>query len=108
MYFMLYYIVLYIMLNYILNDILSDIILQQRFINVKFRIKGGIFVPKMKTHKGIAKRIKKTGTGKLMRKKGFKSHLLTKKSSNRKHRLRKEVEVSKAHRQKYRQLVQSM
>ena len=35
-------------------------------------------MPKMKTHRGAAKRFKKTGTGKLKRAKAFKSHILTK------------------------------
>ena len=37
-------------------------------------------MPKMKTHRGAAKRFKKTGSGKLKRAKAFKSHILTKKS----------------------------
>lgn len=41
-------------------------------------------MPKMKTHRGMAKRVRKTGTGKLMRAKAFKSHILTKKSPKRK------------------------
>ncbi|MBC5629733.1 50S ribosomal protein L35 [Clostridium sp. NSJ-6] len=51
-------------------------------------------MPKMKTHKGAAKRFKKTGTGKLKRAKAFKSHILTKKSSKRKRNLRKASYVS--------------
>ena len=48
-------------------------------------------MPKMKTHRGAAKRFKKTGTGKLKRNcKAFKSHILTKKSSKRKRNLRKD------------------
>ena len=43
-------------------------------------------MPKMKTHRGAAKRVKKTGSGKLKRFKAFKSHILTKKSSKRKRR----------------------
>ena len=46
-------------------------------------------MPKMKTHRGAAKRFKKTGTGKLKRAKAFKSHILTKKSTKRKRNLRK-------------------
>ncbi len=46
-------------------------------------------MPKMKTHRGAAKRFKKTGSGKLKRRKAFKSHILTKKSSKRKRNLRK-------------------
>jgi large subunit ribosomal protein L35 len=42
----------------------------------------------MKTHKGAKKRFKVTGTGKVRRYKAFKSHILTKKTSKRKRRLR--------------------
>ena len=45
-------------------------------------------MPKMKTHRGAAKRLKVTGTGKVKRSKAFKSHILTKKTSKRKRRLR--------------------
>lgn len=45
-------------------------------------------MPKMKTHRGAAKRFKKTGTGKLKRAKAFKSHILTKKSAKTKRNLR--------------------
>lgn len=51
-------------------------------------------MPKMKTHRGAAKRFKKTGTGKLKRAKAFKSHILTKKSSKTKRNLRKTGYVS--------------
>ncbi|SHE83024.1 50S ribosomal protein L35 [Clostridium fallax] len=51
-------------------------------------------MPKMKTHRGAAKRFKKTGTGKLKRAKAFKSHILTKKSAKRKRNLRKTAYVS--------------
>ncbi|GLC28714.1 50S ribosomal protein L35 [Clostridium omnivorum] len=51
-------------------------------------------MPKMKTHRGTAKRIKKTGTGKFKRANAFKSHILTKKSSKRKRNLRKTSYVS--------------
>jgi large subunit ribosomal protein L35 len=44
---------------------------------------------KNKTHKGAKKRIKLTGTGKLMRRRAMGSHLLTKKSANKKRKLRK-------------------
>lgn len=53
-------------------------------------------MPKMKTHRGAAKRFKKTGTGKLQRNKAFHTHILTKKSPGRKASLTSEVEVSKA------------
>ena len=51
-------------------------------------------MPKMKTHRGAAKRFKKTGTGKIKRAKAFKSHILTKKSAKRKRNLRKAAYVS--------------
>ncbi|GAB6138258.1 50S ribosomal protein L35 [Halanaerobaculum tunisiense] len=50
---------------------------------------------KMKTHKGSKKRFKKTGKGKFKRKKGFKNHLNTKKTSNRKRKLSKDATVEK-------------
>ncbi len=53
-------------------------------------------MPKMKTHKGTAKRFRRTGSGKLMRAKAFKSHILTKKSQKRIRNFRKEAEVSAA------------
>jgi large subunit ribosomal protein L35 len=45
----------------------------------------------MKTHKGSAKRFRRTGTGKIMRAKAFKSHILTKKSQKRIRAFRKEA-----------------
>ena len=53
-------------------------------------------MPKMKSHRGAAKRFKLTGTGKLKRAKAFKSHILTKKSSKTKRNLRKAGYVSEA------------
>ncbi|MCM1246399.1 MAG: 50S ribosomal protein L35 [Roseburia sp.] len=48
---------------------------------------------KMKTKRAAAKRFKVTGTGKLMRNKANKSHILTKKTTKRKRNLRKQTEV---------------
>ncbi len=45
-------------------------------------------MPKMKTHKGAAKRFSVTGSGKVRRNQANKSHILTKKSPKRKRRLR--------------------
>ena len=53
-------------------------------------------MPKMKTHKGTAKRFRRTGTGKIMRAKAFKSHILTKKSQKRIRNFRKEAVVTAA------------
>jgi len=52
-------------------------------------------MPKMKTNRSAAKRFKKTGTGKLVRNKAYKRHILTKKSAKRKRNLRK-AEVTDA------------
>ena len=46
-------------------------------------------MPKMKTKRGAAKRFKKTGSGKIKRSKAFTSHILTKKSTKTKRKLRK-------------------
>jgi len=53
-------------------------------------------MPKLKTHKGAAKRFKRTGTGKLVRHRSFARHLLTSKSRSRKRRLGQGTVVSKA------------
>jgi large subunit ribosomal protein L35 len=45
-------------------------------------------MPKMKTHSGAAKRFKKTGSGKIVRNKANKQHILTKKSTKRKRHMR--------------------
>ena len=55
-------------------------------------------MPKIKTQKGLAKRIRVTGTGKLMRGSAFKSHLLEHKSQKRKRNFENEQSVSKADR----------
>jgi len=51
---------------------------------------------KQKTHRGAKKRFKLTSKGKLRRRHAFASHLLTKKSSKRKRKLRKEESVHEA------------
>lgn len=50
-------------------------------------------MPKIKTHRGAAKRLKKTASGKFMFKKTFASHLLTGKQSKRMRRLTKSAVV---------------
>jgi large subunit ribosomal protein L35 len=45
-------------------------------------------MPKLKSHRGAAKRFKKTGTGKFMRSKAFKRHILTSKTKQRKRHLK--------------------
>jgi large subunit ribosomal protein L35 len=53
-------------------------------------------VPKMKTRRSAAKRLRKTGTGKLRRRAGWKRHLLEAKPPKRKRRLRKAKPISSA------------
>lgn len=53
-------------------------------------------MPKVKTKKAAAKRFKATGTGKLVRHKAYKSHILTKKSTKRKRNLRKASAVDQS------------
>ena len=45
-------------------------------------------MPKLKSHRGAAKRFKKTGTGKFVRSKAFKQHILSSKTTKRKRHLR--------------------
>jgi len=51
-------------------------------------------MPKMKTHRGAAKRFKKTGTGKLIRNQAGRRHILTKKSPKSKRNLRQAIEMA--------------
>ena len=62
-------------------------------------------MPKLKTHKGAAKRFKKTGTGKIKRGHSFARHILTKKSSSRKRKLRKSVVADTADRKAFRMML---
>ena len=55
-----------------------------------------VSLPKMKTHRGAAKRFKRTGTGKLRRRQANKNHILEKKAPKRKRQLRRTAIVSKA------------
>ncbi|MBC7344923.1 MAG: 50S ribosomal protein L35 [Clostridia bacterium] len=62
-------------------------------------------MPKMKTHKGAAKRFKVTGGGKIRRHKAWKSHLLAKKSSRRKRQLRQPALVHRCDEKRIRKLL---
>ena len=53
-------------------------------------------MPKMKTHKSSAKRFRVKKSGKVLRSKANKSHILTKKTEKRKRNLRKSTTVSSA------------
>ena len=51
-------------------------------------------MPKQKTHRGTAKRIKVTAKGKLLRRNAFRNHFLEKKSASRKRNYTKETAIS--------------
>jgi large subunit ribosomal protein L35 len=53
-------------------------------------------MPKLKTHKGVAKRFRVTATGKIVRRRAAKSHLLTKKTRSKKYALKKAIVLSPA------------
>ena len=62
-------------------------------------------MPKIKTNRAAAKRFKKTGGGKYKRRKAFKGHLLSSKSSKRKRNLRKSILVDKSDEKKVKRLL---
>jgi large subunit ribosomal protein L35 len=62
-------------------------------------------MPKMKTHSASKKRFRLTGTGKLVRRHAFKSHLLEHKTSKRKRGMRKFYDVSRADAREIRRLL---
>jgi large subunit ribosomal protein L35 len=62
-------------------------------------------MPKMKSHRGAAKRFRRTATGKLRHAKRNKRHILTKKTTKRKRHLRKPNVVASGDRKKLDQLV---
>ena len=62
-------------------------------------------MPKMKTHSASKKRFRLTGSGKLVRRHAFKSHLLEHKSSKRKRGFRKVYDVSRADTREVRRLL---
>lgn len=62
-------------------------------------------MPKMKTHRGAAKRFKKTGSGKVKRAQAYTSHILTKKSPKRKRKLRQSALIHKADEKRIKRLI---
>jgi large subunit ribosomal protein L35 len=62
-------------------------------------------MPKMKTDKGAAKRIKVTGTGRLRRRHAFLNHILEKKSAKRKRRLGKRGDIAPADARQVKRLI---
>jgi large subunit ribosomal protein L35 len=65
----------------------------------------GARMPKIKTHRGAAKRFKVTGTGKIKRSKAFKSHLMTGKPAKRTRRLRQGGLIESANYAKIKRLI---
>jgi large subunit ribosomal protein L35 len=62
-------------------------------------------MPKAKTHSGAAKRFRVTGTGKLMRRRANRNHLLEHKPSRRTRRLYNEVELSSSDQSRMKKLL---
>ncbi|MDQ3985154.1 MAG: 50S ribosomal protein L35 [Actinomycetota bacterium] len=62
-------------------------------------------MPKMKTHRGAAKRFRKTPRGKIMRRKAFRAHILEKKTGKRKRRLALPATVSPQDEKKVRRML---
>ena len=62
-------------------------------------------MPKMKTHRGAAKRVKRTGSGQLKRSRAFTSHLFSNKNTKQKRQLRKATLVSKSDMKRVKQLL---
>jgi large subunit ribosomal protein L35 len=65
-------------------------------------------MPKIKTHRGAAKRFKITGTGKVKRSKAYKSHILTGKAPKRMRHLRTGTLVAKTDQANIKKLIPYM
>ena len=62
-------------------------------------------MPKMKTHRGAAKRFGKTGTGKIKRNRSYRNHMLEKKTASRKRKLRKSAIMTKGDQKRISRLI---
>lgn len=62
-------------------------------------------MPKMKSHRGAAKRFKVAGSGRIKRARAYKSHLLATKPSKRTRRLRQTTSVSSADKRRFKRLL---
>ncbi len=62
-------------------------------------------MPKLKTHRGAKKRFKVTGKKKIVHRKAYKSHLLTKKSAKRKRKLGKKALIKSPDRKKIKRML---
>lgn len=65
-------------------------------------------MPKQKTHSGLKKRIKVTGTGKLRRGRAYKNHLAASKTTKQNRQLRKETSVSASDEKRIKSLISNM
>jgi len=65
-------------------------------------------MPKMKTHRGAAKRFKVSGSGKVCRHKAYASHILESKSPKRKRNLRKGAVATSADQKRIKQIIPYM
>ena len=62
-------------------------------------------MPKIRSNRGASKRFKRTGSGKMKRNKAYASHILTKKSSKRKRKLRKSALVHSTEERRVRRML---
>jgi large subunit ribosomal protein L35 len=62
-------------------------------------------MPKMKSNRGAMKRFKKTASGRIKRKQAFLRHILTKKATARKRKLRKPTYVHPADEKRVKKLL---
>jgi len=69
------------------------------------RMKGTTSMPKIKTKRAAAKRLKVTASGKLMRRTGWKQHHLEGKSPKRRRRLRRARLIAKVDQPRLKRLV---
>jgi len=72
---------------------------------VQYIYNRGDGMPKIKTHRGAAKRFSVTGTGKIKRSRANTSHILTPKTTKRKRQLRKSVVLDKTNEKALRKLI---
>jgi len=63
-------------------------------------------MPKMKSNRGAAKTFKKTASGKFKRRKAYRSHILTSKSTKTKRNLRQPTLVAKSEQKRVISMVQ--
>lgn len=63
-------------------------------------------MPKLKSSRATRKRFRKTATGKIRRSKAYRSHILTKKTTKRKRKLRKSALVHSANFKRIKRLLQ--